>query len=185
MFKEEILNNDRRRKIYNFVKKNPGNHLRSLQRILKMPLSSLEYHLDYMVRKRIIIREKDGRFTRYYVEKMKPENKNMLSVLRQKRFREIILIIMSRYKVKFQDLLEMLEIPPSTLSFYLKHLLNYNIINREKIGYENIYTIKDNELVSRVLITYKSSLLDRLIDKAIHTWIETQYGKSIDNSIQK
>jgi len=48
MFKEEILENDRRRKIYTVIKKNPGLHIRELQRVLDIPLASLQYHLNYM-----------------------------------------------------------------------------------------------------------------------------------------
>ena len=60
MFKQEILENERRRKIYSFIDKNPGVHLRRLQRVLQIPLASVEYHLNYMVRKGVVIREKDG-----------------------------------------------------------------------------------------------------------------------------
>ena len=43
---------------YNFIKNNPGLHFRELQRRLKFPLTSLEYHLSYMVRKKILLNNK-------------------------------------------------------------------------------------------------------------------------------
>ena len=66
MLKKLILENQRRKEIYDFLVSNPGFHMRGMQRKLKLPLTSLEYHLDYMVRKKLLIRERDGRFTRFY-----------------------------------------------------------------------------------------------------------------------
>lgn len=178
MFKEEILENERRREIYKFIERNPGVHLRELQRTSKMPLSSLEYHLNYMVRKKIILREKDRRYKRYYVRQLDDEDKKTLSALRQKRMREIVLIVLSNKKAEYQVLLNDLRIPPSTLSLYLKYLVDHNILMRHKVGRENIYTVQDEDRIAKVLISYKSSFVDRLVDKALRTWMETKFRKS-------
>lgn len=178
MFKNEILENERRGKIYKFIKKNPGLHFRELQRRLKVPLASLEYHLDYMVRKKVLFRESEGHYTRYYVEQLDAEDKKILRSLRQRRLREIVLIILSKEKVKYSNLLEVLKFPSSTLSFYLGYLYNRNVIGRRKIGYENFYFIKEKERVTKVMTTYKSSFMDRLIDKTLGTWMETPFRKN-------
>jgi len=178
MFKKEVLENERRRRIYKFVEKNPGVHLRELQRTLKIPLSSLEYHLNYMVRKKVIFREKDGRYRRYYVKQLDAEDKKILSALRQKRMREIVFVILSSKKEKYQVLLKHLRIPPSTLSLYLKYLVDRNILKRQRIDHENIYTVQDEDRVAKILMSYKSSFVDKLVDKALSTWVETQFRKS-------
>jgi predicted transcriptional regulator len=175
MFKDEILEHERRGKIYEFIKKNPGLHFRELQRRLKVPLASLEYHLDYMVRKKVLLRESEGHYTRYYVERLDAEDKKILRSLRQRRLREIVLIILQEDKTKYRDLLEVLKVPSSTLSFYLKYLCDRNIIGRRKIGYENFYFIKEKERVTKVLTTHKSSFMDRLVDKTLGTWMETPF----------
>ena len=84
MFKEEILENERRQKIYAAIKKNPGLHIRELQRLLDIPLASLQYHLNYMARRNVIVEEKAEHYTRYYCTPLDPEDKKILSVLRQK-----------------------------------------------------------------------------------------------------
>jgi len=178
MFKEEILESERRREIYKFIEKNPGVYLRELQRALKMPLTSLEYHINYMVRKKVILREEDGRYMRYYVKQLNAEDKKMLSALRQKRMREIVLIVLSNKKAKYQTLLDDLHIPRSTLSLYLKYLVDRDILTRHKIGHENIYTVQDEDRIARLLMSYKSSFADRLVDKVLSTWMETKFRKS-------
>jgi predicted transcriptional regulator len=175
MFKDEILENERRRKIYAAIEGSPGIHLRELQRILNMPLTTLEYHLSYMARKKILFAETEGHHKRYYTKPLDPEDKKVLAALRQKRMREIVLIILANEKAKYQLLAERLRLSHSTLSSYLKYLVNKNILVKEKIGYENLYTVRDEERVAKVLLAYKPSFLDKLVDKALDTWMETHF----------
>ena len=74
--------------------------------------------------------------------------------------------------VKYQTLLKRLKIPTSTLSFYLNHLLKAKMILRHHIGREHIYTIADKDAIMKLLVTYKSSFIDRLIDNVTSTWME-------------
>lgn len=177
MFKDEILENERRRKIYAIIEASPGIHLRELQRSLDMPLTTLDYHLSYMSRKGIIFAESDGHLRRYYTKPLDPEDRKVLSALRQKRLREIVLIILANKKAKYQFLSDYLKLPHSTLSFYLKCLVDNSILARERIGYENLYTVRDEDRVAKVLTAYRSSFLDRLVDKALNTWMETHFHK--------
>jgi len=177
MFKEEILENERRQKIYATIKKNPGLHIRELQRVLDIPLASLQYHLNYMARRNIIIEEKAEHYTRYYCTPLEPEDKKILSILRQKRIREIVLMILTSQKAKYRFIVETLKLPTSTVSFYLKNLVENNIIERTKIGYENVYTIKNEDRVAKILIAYQSSFVDTLVDKWASTWLENRLGK--------
>lgn len=173
MFKEEILENENRRKIYAVIEGSPGIHLRELQRVLNMPLTTMEYHLSYMSRKKIIYSETDTHYKRYYAKPLDDEDKKVISALRQKRLREIVLLILSNGKAKYQFMADYLKVPHSTLSFYLKYLVDNGILLKEKVGYETIYTVKDDDKVVKVLVAYKASFLDKLIDKAVAMWLET------------
>ena len=173
MFKNEVLENENRRKIYGVIEKNPGTHLRELQRILDMPLTTMEYHLSYMVRKKVIYSETDSQYKRYYAKPLDREDRKVVSALRQKRLREIVLLVLSNEKAKYQFMSEYLNLPRSTLSFYLKYLVDKGILAKEKVGYESLYTVKDEDRVSKVIIAYKASFLDKLVDKTLNTWLET------------
>jgi predicted transcriptional regulator len=184
MFKDEVLENERRRRIYTVIEANPSIHLRELQRILSMPLATLEYHLGYMARRGIIFAETGGNLKRYYTRPLNPEDKKVLSVLRQKRLREIVLVVLANTKVKYQFLADQFGLPHSTLSFYLKYLVDNNILARAKIGHENLYTVRDEERVAKVLIAYKNGFLDKLVDKTLATWMETHFRKDKEEIVQ-
>jgi predicted transcriptional regulator len=177
MFKDEILENQRRSKIYAIIKKSPGLHIRNLQRIMGIPLTSLQYHLNYMARRNVILEEKSEHYTRYYCKPLESGDKKILSVLRQRRLREIVMMILVGKKAKYRFIVETLKLPPSTISFYLKHLLDNQIIVRTKIGYENVYTLTDEDRIVKILIAYQSSFLDTLVDKWASTWLENRFGK--------
>jgi predicted transcriptional regulator len=174
MLKETILENQRRKEIYTFLISNPGFHMRELQRRLNFPLTSLEYHLDYMVRKNLLRRERTGRFARFYAKLLTEKDKEIISILRQRKLREIVMLTIAKNQITYQDLREILKLPSSTLSYYLRQLMDHGLISREKTGHENLYKVEDDR-VERVLVAYSSSFLDRLVDRVLFTFIETQY----------
>jgi predicted transcriptional regulator len=174
MFKEILLENSKRKRIYEFIKNNPGFHFRELQRRLKIPLSSLEYHIDYMVRHQVIYKEKEGLYARYFAQQPTREELKLISALRHEKVREIVAIVLEKNDVKFQDLKDYLNLPSSTLSYYLKYLMDYNILARQQIGHETIFSI-ENQSVQKALLIAKPSFTDKLIDKVLSTFMETDF----------
>jgi predicted transcriptional regulator len=184
MFKGIVLENSRRKQIYNFVRRNPGFHLRELQRRLKIPLSSLEHHIDYMIRHNVLYKERDGRYARYFASQSTKEERKLISALRHERLREIVSLLLEEEEVKFQDLRSHLELPASSLSYFLKYLVDRGIIRREKVGYENMYSIQDQR-VGKVLVIYEPSFTDKLVDKVSRAFIETDFKKADRKSVKR
>ncbi len=81
--------------------------------------------------------------------------------------REIVLVILSTGKTNYQLLTEHVKPSRSTLSSYLKYLVTNRILVKEKTGFENLYTVKDEERVTKVLTAYNPSFLDKLVDSAL------------------
>ncbi len=181
MFKDEILENEKRRRIYELIESSPGVHFREVQRLSNIPSSTLEYHLSYMVRKKVVFSETEDHHRRYYTRPLDPEDKKVLAALRQKRLREIVLIVLTKGKAKYQLLAEQLGLSRSTLSSYVNYLVGKDILVMEKVGYENIYTVRDEDRVAKVLIAYKPSFLDKLVDNALDVLVETRYGRQSDS----
>ena len=174
MFKKIVLKNSKRKKIFNLIKSNPGLHLRELQRRSKMALSSLEYHVDYMARHNVVYREREGGFTRYFAQQPTEEEHKLISALRHEKMREIVLIVLDKKVAKFQDLKDYLNLPSSTLSYYLKYLMDNCILIKQQIGYESIYSIQDQN-VRKALLMAESSFTDKLIDKVLRSFMETDF----------
>jgi len=70
------------------------------------------------------------------------------------------------------QLRDALGFPPSTLSTYLSLLLKKGVLRRERSGKENLYFIVDEEAVMKVLMVYRPTFLDKLVDHAISLYME-------------
>ena len=93
--KEYILNLKTRRRIYNYILKYPGLHLRELCRKLNMPKTTLDYHLSYLEKKGLIISKPEKYYTRYYVkEQVSTGDKELIKLFRQEIPRIIILLLL-------------------------------------------------------------------------------------------
>jgi predicted transcriptional regulator len=131
-----------------------------------------------MSRRNILVEEKSEHYTRYYCSPLDPEDKKLLTILRQRRVREIVLIIMVSKKAKYRFIVDELKMPTSTVSFYLKTLMDNSIVERTKVGYENVYTIKNEDRIAKILIAHQTTLLDTLVDKWAATWLENHFSTS-------
>jgi predicted transcriptional regulator len=176
MFKEIILENSRRKKIYGLLKKFPGLYFREIHRRLNIPSYSLEHHLSYMTRNNVIYNRKDGGYTRYFCDPLSKDEQKIISALRHKRLREIVTILIEEEEVKYHDLREFLQLSPSILSYYLKCLIDNKIVTRKKVGYENIYSLYDQR-AKKVIIAYEPRFFSKLAEKAISTFMETEFKK--------
>lgn len=168
---EKILELEIRNKIFIFIQKYPGSHLREIERITKIPYSTLKYHLNYLNKHNLIIEKQEKGNNKYYSKTIKSDDINIIGLLKQKNIRKILIYLVSYKEGSYKELENFTNLAPSTIIWYIKKLLNKEIV--EKIHKEKklIYKIKsDKENITRILITYKESFFDSLLDKVIETW---------------
>ncbi len=168
---QEILDLDLRKKIYDLVKKFSGCNFHSLKRESNIPIGTLQYHLNYLTRYSLIEIQKDGNKTRYFTREVTTENKKLLMLLRQNNIRTILLFMINHKECSQRDIIDFLRLSPSTVSLYLSKLVKDNIIqikiDKRKITYS--LAVKEAGIIS-LLITYKKSFFDRLVEQTIEMW---------------
>lgn len=171
---QQELELDARRKIYNVIQKSPGLHFREIQRRLNVATGSLDYHIHFLYKHGLLRQEKDGKYTRYYAltRNWDTKEKEMLSLLRQKRVRHILIFLIEKKSAAASDIATTLGMTPSTLSWYLKQLAEKNIITLTKRGRFRFYKVVDKESIIKCLVTHKASFLDAIVDNFIETWEE-------------
>lgn len=168
--KEEVLALEKRQLIYAIIQKIPGIHFRELQRKVGAGTGNVEYHLKHLETFHLIKVEKQKGVVRYYPLGLNQEERTILGVLRQPNLRKIILCILERGSVKPKEVATHLHITPSSTTWYLKKLVDLNIAQVVKEGREKNYYLVDKEVVMKVLITYKESFFDTLVDKFVATF---------------
>jgi len=171
--KEDILELDNRRKIYQTISKFPGIHMREMEKVIGLAVGVLEYHLSYMVKSEILSIEEEGNKIRYFIrDDVSYGDKATIGLLRQKVPRRIVVHLMLNPGVKFKDVLEQFEVSKSTLSFHMKKLVDAEIVTATKEGRETSYIVNDPETMARIILTYKASFLDTVVDRFAETWLE-------------
>jgi predicted transcriptional regulator len=168
---KKILELDSRRKIFEVVKKFAGSHFKEIERKSNLPSGTVKYHLAYLAKRGLISEEKDGNNVRYFPRQFKPGNRKLLSLLRQKTVRNILLFILTHSECNHEQIVSAVHVSPSTVTWHLKKLEENKIIESRKDGRKTFYTIViDKEEIVNLLITYRESFLDSLVDRVIEMW---------------
>lgn len=163
---------DTRRRIYEQIKKSPGIHFRELERRLKLVVGSLQYHLQYLEKKNLIVASNDDDYVRYFAidKSLNKKEKKILSLLRRSSCRHILIHLLNNPDLNNKDLSLAVGLSPSTISWNLNKLVEAGVIERKKTGRISNFTIIDPTAVVELLICYKESFLDTLVDGFIEMW---------------
>ena len=170
--KDNLLELETRRKIYNFILENPGSHFREISRKIDMPKSTMDYHLNFLNKKGLIIILKKERYNRYYIsKKIGKETKKILAILREETPRRILLSMKIYHPVSIDYLSKDLDKSPSTISFHLKKLKDLGLVEKIQINNQIKFCLKDEFKIYDYFIQYNKSLSDDFISILIN-WIE-------------
>lgn len=161
-----------RKRIFEAVRANPGTHFRELQRITEMQIGVLTYHLDYLVDRGLLTVDKREGYSRYFPGgQLSRDKQQMLSALRQEIPRGIILFLLMNPGATHAKVLENFSISGGTLSYHIKKLAAKGLIRVERAGRESRMTVIEPDKVSDLLIVYRRSFFDRLVDEFVARYV--------------
>lgn len=135
------IDSEVRKKIYAVVERQPGIHLRRLQRRMGIPLSTLEYHLHRLERDGAIRRhDKKNRRGLYPSGKgFSDWDRDLLFHLRQGHRGDLLCLVHANPGIRFQELCAEMELAPSTVSYHARDLVADQILSELKKGREKAY----------------------------------------------
>jgi len=166
---------ENRRQIFNYILENPGTHLRQISRDLDIYLSTLRYHLDYLEENGLIVGQKENNLKIYFASgKLNPEEKNFTPLLQQKRFRDVILVVIDSPGSTSLQIANELSMNPKTASKYINILEQRGMLSHEKVGREKRYHVEDEKSIIELLLTYKKSFWDSFVDNVLKIYLERQ-----------
>ena len=159
-------------KLYELIRDSPGIHLRELERRLDLVVGSLQYHLHYLEKNNLISRFKDEEYVRYFVNRRIPEKheREIIYFLRRKGCRHILINLLQNPGTNNKELSTAVGLSPSTVSWHLNKLVKSGIIEKDRVGRISSLKIVDPDLTAELLISYKESFLDSLLDNFIEMW---------------
>ncbi len=168
---EHSLENQRR--IFQFILDNPGSHLRGLAERTSIPLSTVRYHIAFLERQQVVISRREGNTKAYFINgKVSREDRRITPLLQQKRFRDIVMLLLMRPGLGNSEITEELGLKPSTLSKYMSIIEDRGVVRSESEGREKRYKVVDERRIVGLLLTYRSSFWDRFVDNALEIYFE-------------
>lgn len=164
---------ENRQLIHDYILKNPASHLRKIARNLDINLGTLRHHLRYLEKERVISSRTEKNLKIYFVAgKLGASHKTISSLLQQKRFRDIILTIITTPGLSHKEIADKLSLKPPTLSKYIKVLEERDIVYHERSERERHYFAADEKEIMKLLLAYKPSFLDSFVDTMLHIYFE-------------
>jgi len=104
-----------RGRIVDLITQNPGLHMSKIAELTAMRTSHVEYHLNYLEKKNILIAVKEGEYyKRYYLASsgMSEQEKKMIALLRQEFPLRIVAFLLRCPCAKYNEIQEHLGSPP-------------------------------------------------------------------------
>src|SRR5881296_3364586 len=176
----EILSVKTRKDLYDFVRKNPGFHLREVSRALNLSITLADYHLRFLERHELVTSSMDGEYKRFYPRStpgladvpaaLSEADRQILAYLRQPVPLRVIAFLMEHEEATHKQILEQVPVSPSTLSHHLKKMQAAGILAHAEPT-ERGYRVVDPKSVARLMTAYELATPDQ-VDTFIRVWGE-------------
>jgi len=160
-----------RRRLLDIIRSKPGIHFREILRESEMAMGELEYHLHVLEKMELVSKKPNTHYTRYFpAYELGPEDKKIMSLLRQPMLREILLYLIQEEKATHGDIKQEFSLIKSTVTFYMKKLEKSGIVEKEKRGRQVFYKVEEPESVLRLILLYKKGFGDELVKRVEGLW---------------
>ncbi len=159
---------DIRQKIYQLISKHPGVHARKIAELLCLQGQLVDYHLQFLEKQKLITSIRQEGYRRYFLHgELGQQEKVWMSVLRRKAELHIVLYLLEHPNALNSELLEVLGLAPSTMSYHLKRLRKQGLVAATRQGKEKRFQLTNPEEIIRLLIQYKSYFTQNRFDDAL------------------
>jgi predicted transcriptional regulator len=159
-----------RDKIFSTIGQNPGLHFREIQRRVGYATGAMQYHIDYLKKKGYIREEKEGKFSRFYALESGNVDSKLMGLLRQESVRRITLFLMNKRKATLPVISGGINLGLSTTSFHMQKLIQAGFVSEIKKNGKAFYSLNEKERILTLLVQYRHSFLDELVDNFIDIW---------------
>jgi predicted transcriptional regulator len=177
---EDVLAVEARRRLYEFVRNNPGFHLREIARALDLSITLADYHLRFLEKHELVSASMDGEYKRYYPRSvpgaaderpaLTDAQKVILAFLRQPVPLRVLAFLMERESASHKEMLERVPVSPSTLSHHLKKMQMAGVLARLGVP-DRGYQVAEPKTVALLMTTYELATADQ-VDTFLRVWGE-------------
>ena len=158
-------NPENRTRIYDYIKKNPGAHLRMITRELEMGMGATQHHLDILEKSGKVKSRRINIYRHYYAVEVLDAEHNILAFLRQETAMDILTYLMEHPGSTQSDIINFKGFSAPTISWHMTRLEQADLISSIKEGRTIRYTITNMPSIAMALKTYHPSVWDKMLSR--------------------
>ncbi|EMA09300.1 winged helix-turn-helix transcriptional regulator [Haloarcula sp. JP-Z28] len=148
------------------IRRNPGTHFNELVRSLEFAPGQIQYHTRKLSDEAEVIEESLYGRTHYFPPEFDSWERGALALFRRETSREILGYLLENEAVKPQAVADSLGIARSTLEWHLSHLIEQDVILKERDEQNRItLVVAHPERTHELLREISPSIPDRFVDR--------------------
>ncbi len=146
LIREEVLSNENREQIYRYIKSHPGTNFNGIYKSLDLNIPVVEWHLSVLIKFGCVIKMKFGNQDAYFHVSVKPKNYAFYHILSKKKSRKVIEYLMKNNDGSTKNqIANALNMHPNTLKKILEKLINYSLLNVNKVSNKTLYFLNERK----------------------------------------
>ncbi len=156
---------ENRTRIYDYIKKNPGAHLRMITRELETGMGATQHHLDILERSGKVKSRRINIYRHYYAVEVLEAEHNILAFLRQETAMDILTYLMEHPRSTQSDIINFKGFSAPTISWHMARLEEAGLVSSIKEGRTVRYAIVNMQSISAALKTYHPNVWDKMLSR--------------------
>lgn len=141
LFKTDILQNENRNAINNYILRNPGVHERDIRDTLNLGANEAFIHLSYLVTFGFLRKKSYKNKTVYFPIEFSETQELEVLLLRDETNKKIYDSICVRDKIRLSEIAETLNIPYTTIQYHLNELVNNGLLKKIQENQISFYAV--------------------------------------------
>jgi len=142
--KKDVLKFSRRKKIYDYIKENPGTYINKMAKDLKIRNVVVYYHLSMLLKFNFIKKTSIDNHVVYFDSNIDLRDINKLYLTSKEKSKKIINYLkINNFGISKTKLSRDLKFNIYTIEKYINSLEQFNIISKEKISNQILYFLED------------------------------------------
>ncbi len=131
--RENLLKNALRKRIFDYVKENPGKHYRAILNDLNLTMGVLTYHINRLEKAQYLNSRQDGMFRRFYIRGPKTEMRFFLSDIQE----SILNVIKENKGISQTKIAEKIGVSRKVVNYHVNILDQAGLVLVESHGRES------------------------------------------------
>ena len=165
-------------RVYDYIKKHPGAHLRKISKELDMTASDTQYWCNRLERTALVRSRRLELYKTYYPASILGErHEYILAILQQKTPSMIVLYLLENSGASQKDLAQHTGFAAATINWHMSRLIEIGIVYSSKEGKFVKYYIRGDIADLVILLkSYYPSIWDKLSDRLSELFLGITYA---------